>query len=211
MKESARMCECKRERERERDRSPYRLFEEKLLMVNDGDLRCTTVTVLTGFSVGFSGFLGSPFSLSTSYNVSGCSSASYPSRWPSLSISCPFLAVFDGLSERLDNSCDDWLCDRLLSPPSGVCLGSCSVDRRNLFRLSLRTNEFDFFFFFFKVVDGPTTTLRSPSSSTELRFRPVSVARDRQRIFGQRIDFLPGGIFPFFSFSFSFLSLWRLW
>lgn len=170
------MCECKRERERERDRSPYRLFEEKLLMVNDGDLRCTTVTVLTGFSVGFSGFLGSPFSLSTSYNVSGCSSASYPSRWPSLSISCPFLAVFDGLSERLDNSCDDWLCDRLLSPPSGVCLGSCSVDRRNLFKLSLRTNEFDFFFFFFKVVDGPTTTLRSPSSSTELRFRPVSVA-----------------------------------
>ena len=178
-------------------------------MVNDGDLRCTTVTLLTSFSVGFSGFLGSPFSTFSWYNAvsRGGASASHSS----LSVSCPFLAILDGLSERLGDSCDDWLCDRLLSPPSGVCLGSCSVDRRNLFNDSLRTSECDFFFFFFKDVDGPTPPLRSSSSSTGLRFRPVSATSDgeteRERISGQFSWILPGFILIFEGFNIDFSGI----
>lgn len=109
---------------------------KKRLMINDGDLRCTTVPVLAGFSSSFSDFLSSPFAFSLSRALS----------------SCPFFPILVGLYERTDDSCEDWLCDRLLSPPSeGVWRDSCSVDRRNLFKLSLRTRDCDFFFFFFKV------------------------------------------------------------
>lgn len=107
---------------------------EKLLMVNDGDLRCTTATVLAGFSSSFSDFLSSPFAFSLSRASS----------------SCPFLPILIGPYECTGDSCEDRLCGRLLSPPSGgVWRDSCSADRRNLFKLSLRTRECDFFFFFF--------------------------------------------------------------
>lgn len=96
-----------------------------------------------GFSSGFSGFLNSSFALS----LSGVSLSS-----------CPFLSVPIELYECTGDSCED--CDRLLSLiPSGVCRVSCSEDRRNLFKLSLRTSECDFFFFLVFRVAAETVSM----------------------------------------------------
>lgn len=121
-------------------------------MVRDGDLRCTTVTVVTGFSrqSSWCSFdLCSPFSwsclsaASLSFSIFSFSNSLVPFR-------SRVTLSLRGLSDWFWDSWDDWLWDRLLSPPSGVRLVSCSdPDNLNLFKLSFRTSELDFFFSFF--------------------------------------------------------------
>ena len=121
-------------------------------MVSGGDLRSTALTVFVGFSSTFSGFLSSSF---IPFSFSMASSFSF------------FVAL---IYVCTGDSCEDWLCERLLLPPSGVCRCSCcSKDMRNLFKLSLRTSECDFFFFFFKGALESTSVVNFGSFSSSSR------------------------------------------
>lgn len=118
-----------------------------LSMVSDGDLHCTTLMV---FSSSFSGFLSSSFVPFSLFKAS--------------SFFVVWIYVWTG------EFCEDWLWDRLLLPPSGVCRGSCcSEDMRNLFKLSLRTSECDFFFFFFRLALENTSVINFDSFSSPSR------------------------------------------
>lgn len=135
-----------------------------LLTVNDGDLHSTTITVLVGSSSGFSA-------------LARISSASLLFEESSSRSSFP---VSVRAAECTGDFCEDRPCDRLLSPiSSGARRLSCS-GARNLLKLSLRTNECDFFFFFvFAVVAKTGSTdvgfcfFSSPSSC-----RDISAAKE---------------------------------
>lgn len=120
-------------------------------MVSDGDLHCTMLTVFVGFSGSFSGFLSFSFAL---FSLSAASSFSF-------FVERSYIWTGD--------SCEDWLCDRLLLPPSGVRRSSCSEDMRNLFKLNLRTSEWDFFFFFFRLAFENASVVNCSSFSSSSR------------------------------------------